>query len=185
MPERLSAPRIPPLPEGERTEQQREVIDWLVVGPTVNIYTTLARHPDLARAQISLGRQLRSGELPVRDREILILRTGWNCTCEYEFAQHRRFALQAGMTLDEIRRIQDGPDADGWDPLGALLCRAADELHHGQMVSDATWANLEAHYDEKQLVELPTLVGYYHLVCISLNTFGVPLEDGAAGFVTD
>lgn len=185
MPERLSTPRIPPLGEGERTEEQQAAIDWLVVGPTVNIYATMARHPDLALAQVALGRQLRGGALPVRDREILILRTGWSCTCEYEFAQHRRVALAAGMSLDDVRRIQAGPDAEGWDPVGALLCRAADELHRDQIISNPTWEGLAATYDERQLLEVPTLVGYYHLVCFFLNTTGVPLEEGAAGFLTD
>ena len=59
----MSEPRIPPLPEGERTARQQAVIDDLVSGPTINIYTTLARHPDAAAAMVNLGRTLRGGRV--------------------------------------------------------------------------------------------------------------------------
>ena len=180
-----ATPRIPPLPEGERSARQQEVIDDLVIGPTVNIYTTIARHPDAAAAMVNLGRTLRAGRLPARHREVLILRSGWNCGSDYEFAQHRRVGLVVGMTLDDIRRTQRGPDAEGWDPFEALLCRAADELHVGHNLSDATWAGLAERYDEQELIEVAMLVGYYHLVSFVLNALGVPLEPGAESFVTD
>jgi alkylhydroperoxidase family enzyme len=181
----LSQPRVPPLPEKERTARQQEVIDNLVVGPTVNIYTTLARHPDAAAAMVNLGRTLRGGQLPDRHREVLILRTGWNCQSVYEFAQHRRIALSVGMSLDDIRRIQQGPDAPGWEPFDAVLCRAADELHRDHQLTDETWSELASRYSEEQLIETVMLIGYYHLVSFALNAFGVPLEPGAEAFVAD
>jgi alkylhydroperoxidase family enzyme len=178
-------PRIPPLPEGERTARQQEVIDDLVQGPTVNVYTTLARDPEAAAALVNFGRTLRAGALSPRHREILILRTGWNCNSAYEFGQHRIVALSVGMTLDEIRRIQAGPDAPGWDPFEALLLRAADELHHDNAITDATWAGLTEGYNEQQLMEAVLFVGYYHLISFALNAFGVPLEPGTEAFLTD
>jgi 4-carboxymuconolactone decarboxylase len=181
----MSEPRIPPLPEGERTARQQAVIDDLVSGPTINIYTTLARHPDAAAAMVNLGRTLRGGRLPARHREVLILRTGWNCQSAYEFAQHRRVALEAGMTLDDVRRIQRGPEAEGWDPFEALLCRAADELHGHHQLTDDTWSQLAECYDEQELIEAVMLIGYYHLVSFALNALGVPLEAGAEAFVDD
>jgi 4-carboxymuconolactone decarboxylase len=171
--------RVAPLPEGERTPRQQEVIDDLVVGPTVNIYTTVARHPDAAAAMVNLGRTLRAGRLSNRHREILILRTGWNCDSAYERAQHRRVALSIGMTEDDLERLRIGPDAEGLDPFEAVLCRAADEIHRDHAISDATWASLADSYDTEQLIEVPMLVGYYHLVSFVLNSLGVPLESGA------
>lgn len=181
-----SVPRLAPLAEGERTARQQEVIDDLVVGPTVNIYTTIARHPDAAAAMVNLGRTLRSGRLSPRHREILILRTGWNCRSAYEFAQHRRAALAVGMTLDDVRRVQDGPDAPGWaDPFEVALVRAADELYASASLTDETWAALASRYGEEELIEAVMLVGYYHLVSFVLNGLGVPLEPGAESFLTD
>ncbi len=185
MVQRLSTPRIAPLAAGEPTPRQQEVIDDLVVGPTQNIYKTIARHPEAAAAMVNLGRTLRGGRLSARHREIIILRTGWDCQSAYEFAQHRRVALSVGMTLDEVRRIQVGPDAAGWDPFEAALLRACDEVHADQIVAEATWATLSERYDEQELIEATMLIGYYHLVSFVLNTLGVPIEDDAPSFVED
>jgi alkylhydroperoxidase family enzyme len=160
------------------------VIDQVVRGPTVNIYATVARHPDLAEAMFRLGRTLRRSGLPDRHREILILRTGCNCDSKYELAQHYRVATELGMTGEDMARIRLGPEADGWDPFEAALCRAADELHTGYTITDQTWRALAERYDEQQLIQTAALVGYYHLVSFVLNTLGVPLEDGARPFPT-
>ena len=72
------------------------------------------------------------------------------------------------------------PDAPGWDPFDATLLRAADELHHDATLSDATWAALAGRYDERQMIELPMLVGHYHLVAFTLNALGVQVEDDVA-----
>jgi 4-carboxymuconolactone decarboxylase len=176
------APRIAPLPEREWSDRQREVLAPLLVGPTRNIYTTLVRHPEAARKMTDLGRELRGDLLSLRHRELLILRTGWNCRSDYEFAQHRRMALAGGMAETDIARIVEGPDADGWDPFEQVLCRAADELHETSDLSDGTWAALAAAYDEQQLIQAVLLVGYYHLVSQALRALRVPLEPGAVGF---
>jgi 4-carboxymuconolactone decarboxylase len=174
--------RLAPLPEDEWSGRQREVLEPLLIGPTRNIYTTLVRAPDLAEVMTTLGRTLRGDGIPLRHRETLILRTGWNCQSNYEFAQHRRIANHGGMTDADVQRIIDGPDAAGWDPFERTLCSLADELHEHQQVGDDTWNALAADYDDEQLIQAVLLVGYYHLVSFSLNAFRTPLEAGAVGF---
>ena len=73
--------------------------------------------------------------------------------------------------------------ADGWsDPFDATLIRAADELHDTGCISDETWDDLAARYDERQLIEVPMLVGHYHMVAFTLNSLGVQREPGVPGF---
>jgi alkylhydroperoxidase family enzyme len=146
------------------------------------VYTTIVRVPDLADKMVTYGRALRGDNLSLRHRETLILRTGWNCQSNYEFAQHRRLATEGGMTDADIQRIIDGPDVDGWDPFERLLCQAADELHAQCTISDSVWAGLAAEYDEEQLIQATMLIGYYHLVSFILNAFVTPLEPGQMGF---
>jgi 4-carboxymuconolactone decarboxylase len=174
--------RVEVLPEAERSTRQQEVVDDLVVGPTVNIYATIVRNPEAAAAMVNLGRTLRAGRLSARHREVLILRTGCNCGSAYELAQHYRIGVGAGMTDADMERISQGPDAAGWDGLEAALCRAADELHVDHVMSDATWSTLADAFDEPTLIEILMFVGYYHLVSMVLNSLGVPLEEGAKPF---
>ena len=72
-------------------------------------------------------------------------------------------------------------NADGWGAADATLLRAADELHAGSKISDATWSALAETYDERGLLEIAMLVGHYHLVAFALNSLEVELDDGLEG----
>ncbi len=175
-------PRIPPLPSQELDEQQRELLGGIRVdGPTSNIFATLVRHPGLFRRWMPFGGKLLAGKLPARDRELLILRTAVLCQADYEWGQHRLIAAASGVSDEEIERLRTGADADGWAGFDSALLRAADELHQDARVSDATWRALSERYDERQLIEVPMVVGHYHMVAFTLNSLGVPLEDGVQG----
>jgi 4-carboxymuconolactone decarboxylase len=176
------APRIPPLTD-ELDDQARELVDLVAGGPAAqNIFTTLVRHPGLFRRWIPFAGKLLAGKLPARDRELLILRTGYRCGSVYEWGQHVVIGRAAGITEDELPRIQEGPEADGWSARDAVLLRAADELHDDSCISDATWHALTAIYDEPQMIEIPMLVGHYHLVAYTLRSLGVQREPGVPGF---
>jgi alkylhydroperoxidase family enzyme len=123
-----------------------------------------------------------NGQLPPRLRELTILRTGWNCQAEYEFGQHAALARKVGVFDEEIARVKAGPDAEGWTELEAAMIRAADELHTDACISDDTWALLAAHLNERQLIEVPILIGQYHLVAYMLNSLGIEREPGLGGF---
>jgi alkylhydroperoxidase family enzyme len=172
-------PRILPLPVEDRDDDVQALLDKF--GPTVNIYATMARRPDLLGRCIPLGRALRRGRLSAREREIVILRTGWRCGCAYEWAGHAWLGRAAGMDDADLARITEGPDADGWQPNERALLTAADELHEQARISDATWSALAAHYDDGELIEITMMCGYYHLIAYFLNSLGVALEEGAEG----
>ena len=175
---RLSEPRIPPLSDDEASDEQRELLSAAARGrPPLNVQRTVARYPALSRARLDFTRHIMTeSSLPDRERELLILRTGWNCQSEYEFAQHSRFGRAVGLSDDEIARVADGPDADDWDPFDATLLRAADELHNDAFISDSTWSALSERYSTQQLMDAVFTVGQYHIVSMALNSFGVQFE---------
>lgn len=169
-------PRILPLPEVERSPHQRELLRDVQLSAT-NLFATLVRAPGLFRRWLPFGGKLLAGRLPARDRELLILRTAWNCRASYEWGHHVEIGMQAGLTRGDVDRISQGPEAS-WPAADAVLVQAADELHGGHRLADATWELLRGRYDEQQLIELPMLVGHYHLVAMTLNSLGVELEPG-------
>ncbi len=181
----LKTPRIRPLPDSVLNETKKKILSGRTTpdGRIYNIYKTLAHHPDLMEKWLTFaGYIFRGSTLPPRDREILILRIGWLCRCEYEFGHHTPLGQTAGLTQDEIARVAAGPDAPEWDPFETALLRAANELHSEANISDATWKVLAGRYDEKQLLDLVMTVGQYNLVSMFLNTCGVQLEEGFPGF---
>ena len=128
---RLSKPRLEPLdPDSAEGVAKEQLARAAERGRVLNITRTLAHYPELSSAWGQFSRHvLGNSSLPDRERELIILRMGWNCRSGYEFGQHRRIGQAAGLTLEEVERTKQGPEADGWTDHERALLTAADELH--------------------------------------------------------
>jgi 4-carboxymuconolactone decarboxylase len=183
-PPHLSKPRIPPVQKEHWTPEQKAILEPLERQKRLyNVFSTMANHPDLARDWLVFANHvLRKCTLPPRDREILILRIGWLCGAEYEWAQHVRIGKAVGLSDDDLKHIQQGPRAAGASQHDRLLLKAVDELHADSFIGDDTWDALAATYDTRQMMDLVFAVGQYNLVSMALNSFGVQLDPGLEGF---
>lgn len=141
-----------------------------------NMFRTLVRHPRLFRRWVPFGHTVLMGVLPVRDREVLVLRTAHRTGSDYTWAHHRDIALDAGLDEADIARVQEGCAAPGWTAFEAALLRAVDELCDDYRITDSTWDVLAARYDDRQLIEVPMLVGHFTMLAQMLNSVGVELE---------
>jgi len=176
---RPRSPRLAPLTEDELDEETRA----LVPAGSLNIFTTLARHPKLLKRWLVFGNHvLAKSTLPERERELAILRVGWRCGAEYEFGQHTIIGQRAGITDQELSWLVRDLAEGGWGDDDRALLTAVDELHDDQCVTDATWEALAARWDEQQLLDLVFAVGQYTLVSMALNTLGVQRDPGVPGF---
>ena len=177
-------PRVAPRALEELDSETADLLQRNMIGGRVlNIFTTLAHHPDLMRRWLVFGAHvLQKSTLAPRERELVILRIGWLCRSEYEWGQHVLIGRDAGLTDNEIRAIADGPEAGSWSELDRLLLRATDELHSDARISDQTWQALEGHLSTEQLMDLVFAVGQYNLVSMALNSFGVQRDEGVPGF---
>jgi len=141
----------------------------------------LAHYPPLARAFLTLNKHVAiDSSLSARERELLILRISWLRQSEYEYVQHLILGRRAGLTDDELARIPEGPDADGWNAEDAGLLRVADELHRDARISDPTWARLSEHFKPAQIMDMIFLVGCYEVLAMAIKSFDIPLEPGVA-----
>ena len=176
---RLSKARIAPLSDDQLSPEQAEALEAFRPGPILNIFRTLAHAPKALKRFNDWGGYVlsRRNDLPAREREIVILRTGFLCRSGYEFTQHTRIGLQSGLTADEIEHIKRGADA-GWSAADAALIRATDELHAQQFITDATWNELGAHFSDKQRMDVVFTCAQYTQVSMILNSFGVQLDEG-------
>ena len=182
----MDEPRVAPVDRDDLDERGRAVLDALKRpdGEDLRIFSTLAHHPKLLKRWSEFGGTLLyGGALPARDREILILRTGYRCDAVYEWGQHVEIGRACGLRDEEIERLAGGIDST-WPEPDRMLARAADELHDDAVISDATWAALAQRYSVQQLIEICMVVGQYHLVAFTLNSLGVVPEPGLPGFPT-
>jgi 4-carboxymuconolactone decarboxylase len=178
---RLSQPRISPVQDADLTEEQRAAVAALMQNrPLINIYRTLVHAPKALTRFLEWGGYVlsRRNSLPPRQREIVILRVGFLCKSGYEFTQHTGIGRREGLTEAEIAAIKTGADAPGWSAADAALIRAADELVADHFITEATWAELTACFDQKQCMDVVFTAGQYTQVSMFLNTFGVQLEPG-------
>ena len=134
----------------------------------------LARQPDLLGPFLGWAAALAlNGVLPHRDHELLALRAASNCHSEFEWAEHAEYARAAGLGEDEIAMVARPVDEGAWTDGERALLRAADELHAGTDVTDATWAALAEHYDAPALVEILFVVGQYTMLSMVANAAGI------------
>jgi alkylhydroperoxidase family enzyme len=188
----VSEPRIPPLPPDEWPEAMQGALAALRPADPrhpfpprdpsrpkgLNVLGTLAQHPELATAFHTLtGHVLFGSMITPRQRELLVLRVAHLRRSAYEWAQHVVLAADAGITPEEVDRVADGPEADGWHPIEAALLRAADELVADARIADATWAALAEHLEVRALMDVVFTVGTYEVLAMALRTCATPLDD--------
>src|SRR4029079_5124431 len=105
----MDTPRLPPVstPTAEVSELYDKARLRAPDGSPLNIFATLAHHPDLLRRWLVFATHvLAKNSLPQRDRELLILRTGWRCRSQYEFSQHAVIASRCQISADEVQRTK-------------------------------------------------------------------------------
>lgn len=152
-------------------------------GEPLNIFRTLAHQPVLLKRFNALGGAfLAHGLVPARERELVILRVGWNCRSVYEFGQHTLMGREAGLTDAEIGALASTRAGGPWSADDEALIALADEICADDCASDATFAALRKRWSNAELVELVALVGFYRMVSSLLNTLGVQPEDGLPGW---
>jgi alkylhydroperoxidase family enzyme len=174
------APASPPFPE--------DVQAWLDKvmppgAPPLALFTTLARDPRLFGRFMS-GGLLDKGNLTMRQREIVILRVTAQCGSEYEWGVHAAFfGGRVGIGEAELMSLVHGGPPDAcWSDDELLLLRLCDELHATCTVSDALWAALIEAYEERAILELLLVAGFYRTVSYLTGALRIPLEGFASRF---
>jgi AhpD family alkylhydroperoxidase len=138
------------------------------------LFLTLGRHGGLFRGWLMFaGRLMPGGKLPRRDTELVILRVAHLRQCAYEFEHHVRLGKRAGVSAADVERIRSGPEADGWTERERALVTAVDELHGAGDLTDATWAELRRHLDQRRTIELLFLAGHYEMLATFINTLRI------------
>jgi 4-carboxymuconolactone decarboxylase len=145
---------------------------------------TLLKYPELWDRFSMLSAQVQCvrGRLPVRERQLAIMRTVWLCGAPYQWGEHLARTKHAGFSDEEIEQIKDGSGAAGWNPLEKAIMAAVEDFHADWFVSDSTWSTLADHFDEQQLFELLVLIGQFASVAFVLNSLRLRLEHRNKGF---
>lgn len=150
------------------------------------IWTMLLARPKYAKALYSVLTDLLFRTIvPVRLRELLIMRIGWATAAEFEWAQHWEVATRAGVDPADLLAVRDWASSDRFDAAERAALAAADDVVTGGEISDATWAALRPYYSDPELLELVAVVSTWHYVSVLVRSLRVPLDDGMSSWPPD
>jgi 4-carboxymuconolactone decarboxylase len=172
--------RLPRFDAAYATPEQKAVLDEILSGPRGNLngpFLGWIHSPELAQQAQRLGAfcRYRTG-LPLRLSELAILVTAARWQAQAEWYIHYPIALQAGVTEAEAEAIRLGQRPSFANPEDALIYAFANELYDTKRVSDATYAATVERFGHEVTINLVGLLGYYALVAMTLNVFGMRAE---------
>jgi alkylhydroperoxidase family enzyme len=124
------------------------------------------------------GYLLQRGELPVRLRELAILRLAHARRSQFFWAEHVKVAVDGGMTTDDIARLAKGNY--GFAGTDRLVLDATDELLARGHADAATWQRLTEELGTHQAMELIFVVGTYAMLAMAFDTWRLAPPTGSA-----
>jgi 4-carboxymuconolactone decarboxylase len=181
-------------PDADLTDRLPTDVPWLINVPAREPPLTAARFEPNPGRGIAVSRTFaryqklnqpwslrqnfiqRTSKVIPHQREMLILRMGWNCRSEYEWAKHVGSVGRARDQGLDPEKIAEGADAAVWDPLERAVLHASDELYRDGIVSDATWRQLSEKLDTGLIMSAILTTADYRAISLSLNTYGVQLD---------
>ncbi len=187
------ASRATPITYDDTTPDQRELWDELVasrggattlVGPDgalVGPFNHMVASPGLGARMGRLGHGVRfEAAIERRLQELAIITVGAHWRSNFEFWAHGRMAIDHGIDPSVVDALAEGrsPEFDREDE--AEVHRLAAELVGTGRVDDDAYEAVRRRVGERALVDLITTVGYYSLICLTLNAHRVPLPEGNA-----
>lgn len=106
-----------------------------------DIIGLLARHPKMARRFLTFnGWLLQRGELPLRLRELAILRVAHTRQSTFFWAEHTKVATEGGVPSEDIALLADGNE--GFTGNDRLVLEATDQLLDFGHADASTWQRL-------------------------------------------
>ena len=174
--------RLPPLPKEQLTDEQTQALAEFVAarGQPTGPWNVLLRSPELMKRTRGLSDYLRfESVLPGYLRELVILMTARQWGQNYEWNAHYPLAIDEGFSAEMAQAIAEGRRPEAMVEEEEIVYDLVTELQRNHGVSDATYARAVDRFGEQGVVEIVSLVGYYTMISMILNTERTPLPAGA------
>lgn len=126
----------------------------------------------------------RESPLPMRLREIVILRVTANKDCEYEWGVHvTAYSKHVKLSDEQVKATRlGGHNSACWSTEESLLIEAVDELCGKGRIEDSTYVKFKDTWTVQEQLEILALCGNYHTVSFVANTARLEGEPFGASF---
>jgi alkylhydroperoxidase family enzyme len=94
--------------------------------------------------------------------------------------QHVPIAKMTGASDEQVTALaRDDAAAACFDPVDRVVLRATDEIVRDGGPSDATFAELQSHLSNREIVELVLAVGFYMVMARLMISTRIDIEEAA------
>ncbi|MGE2726107.1 carboxymuconolactone decarboxylase family protein [Mycolicibacterium pulveris] len=144
-----------------------------------DIIGLVARHPKMAQRFLTFnGWLLQRGELPLRLRELAVLRVALTRRSAFFWGEHFKVATDGGVPEEDIARLAEGNE--GFAGADRLVLDATDELISQGRAEELTWQRLTDELGTHQAMELIFVVGTYAMLAMAFDTWRLAPPAGSA-----
>lgn len=185
--EEIDMARLTRTTRAAMSEAQREIFDRIAEG-RIGVadghiggpFDAWILNPEMGRRITGLGGLFRfRTSVGRRQIELAILMVGAHWRAQFEWYAHEPMARSAGLPADVITAIKSGQTPVFDDKADEAAYHLIAELLASRKVSDRAFLAAVQIFGEQGVSELVNVTGYYTMVCMTLNTFEVPLPEGA------
>ncbi|CUJ39063.1 Carboxymuconolactone decarboxylase family [Achromobacter xylosoxidans] len=172
-----SVNRLRPQAESEISPAQRELHARLMSGPRgaiVGPFNVWLRRPGLADIADRFGKYCRfDAVVDRRLAELVIMQVAQHTGAEFEWEHHYPYALEAGLSADQLAELKRGEPMSGLDAQAGMVFRVVAELLRMHTLDTATYEQAVDVLGEDLLIDLVGVAGYYMFVSLTINVFGI------------
>jgi uncharacterized peroxidase-related enzyme len=152
-------PHVNPLKTSDAPEQSQPILNAIEekFGKSLNIFSTAAYQPDVLSGMTQLNDGIQN-HLPDKFRELAYLKASKINRCEYCSTHHAKAAKKAGVTDNQLSKIDNFAEADAFDDQEKAVLSYADQLTKSATVDSDIVESLKTFLDDRQLVALAATV---------------------------
>jgi len=185
----MQSPRIEPRPIEGLTDEMWQTLGQIPgdglksEGFPRNVLGTLLHNPEVLGPFLAYWVKSKHAlSLSVREQELVILRMGSLFDCEYVWKHHVLVGREFGITDDELAALRACPRAFARGPAASMSAREValvaltDELVEARTIGEDAWSRFGLRLEERNVVDLISLVSQYTLFALVNNGARVLVE---------
>jgi len=133
-------------------------------GNVPNMFRTVAHRPEIFETMIAhFEAILNTGTVPVKLKELAIVRTSQLNHCDYCLASHTRICKKLGWSEDQLLHLEDYAKRDDFTLAEKVALRLAERMTRNEgPLTDQEWEEVREVYSEGEVIELMAAIGLFN-----------------------
>jgi uncharacterized peroxidase-related enzyme len=159
-------PKISRLDRNQVTPETGKIYDRYMQqrGNVPNMFRTVAHRPEIFQTMIAhFEAVLSTGTLPLKLKELAIVRTSQLNNCSYCLASHSRICKKLGWSDDQLIHLADYGERTDFTPAEKVALRLAEWMTRNEgPLTEEQWQEVRDVYSEGEVVELMAAIGLFN-----------------------